>query len=320
MVKSRGTWILFGCLLLGLGLIACASAAQPPDGGGEGSPVLAQQDPDPTPEPEPEPTPAHEDEPLERHVYTLGTPTPITSPPAHPEGLEGCRQVRMFFDDGNLKYQSWCMQELPKHVHNSCSSFTTAAEQLKCGEDIVNGYDSMLFRYDYAKCAGIESPGEVATQCSQGVMGATNKSFSGIFEGWEKMQIAGNQDPEVVKAWDATIACLEDKEFKNVDRELLFPWQRTDDPATHVAKEEALTGPDKDLRERLIEPSRDCAKQNGLFTAQEAAWAAALRQLSKTEPGLVADLIRDGLLEELEKPGVSIYVGGGLPAHADDAS
>ncbi len=316
-----------------LGLAACASAA-PPDavsgespGGAAELVVGQQQEPtaEPTPEltstPEPTPEPTSTPEPEEegdgggrqtQHVYggvasTASPPTPLTP---HGQGLEGCKKIGLFDDNDNSQDRDWCSQQLPGHVHDQCSGRATAEEQLACGTAIVSEYQSVFFRDGYARCAGITTTGDIAVGCSEQAADNINKAFGGIFDAWPKVQTVGNRDPEVVKAWEATITCLEDKGFKDINRELLFPWQNLDRPNTHLAKEEALTGPDKDLRERLTEPSRDCAKQEGLFAAQDTAWAAELRRLHDEEPDTVDALVREGLLANLEKPGVSEHISG----------
>ncbi len=135
-------------------------------------------------------------------------------------------------------------------------------------------------------------------------------SQNNLFEGWNKLRTSANSDAEVVKAWNATITCLEGKGFKDVNEDILFPWQDVIVPKDYQAKEAALTGVDKDLRERIVAPSQECGVQEGLFTAQDMAWTAELKRLETEEPALVADLIREGLLEELEKPGASVYLSG----------
>ena len=101
-----------------------------------------------------------------------------------------------------------------------------------------------------------------------------------------------------------------------MDRDLLFVWQRLRPLAEWEAYEK---GPEtKDLRIRMDQPARDCAKAHGLFDAQDRAWAEELRRLSKSEPNLVSGLINEGLLEALEKPGTARFLGGNVPE--DDAS
>ena len=274
-----------------------------------------------TPEPTPEPTSTPEPEEGDdedgggrrtQHVYDSAArtpPTPVPQPP-HPQGAEGCQTLVMFDDDDNSQYRDWCRDQLHELVRDQCRGRATPEEQLACGTTVVSEYQSVFFRDGYARCAAITESGDVAAGCSERAAQAINKGFDGMFDGWPKVQIGGNRDPEVVKAWDATITCLEDKGFKDINPDLLFPWQTLDDPNDYLAKEGALTGPDKDLRERLTEPSRDCGKQEGLFAAQDVAWAAELRRLHKDEPETVATLVQEGLLANLEKPGVSEHISG----------
>ena len=342
--------------LLGLGcvLLACGLAAPSPDGGGQPSiaaqsepaepepatlepatpestepvkPTLEPATPEPatlepaTPEPTkpvkptpgPEPTPRPTKPPLPEEVRPTRTPVPT-----HPEGLEGCKTVAMFVDDADLAYQGWCADQFMEHISDTCRTRDTTAAQRACGERIALEYNSMLFRYGAGKCAGIGPGGDAANECVLQASEDFNNVMNGLLEAWEKVRIAADQDPEVVKARDATVSCLEAQGFKNPNRDLLLPWQRGDTPQESWDREAALSQEDKDLRERLFEPSRECGKQEGLFAAQETAWAAELRRLEEEEPEVVADLIREGLLEALEKPGLATFMTGDLLS--DDAS
>lgn len=331
---------LWLCLLLAMvAVLGCGSAAQPNAGayrsplaqaGGTEDPAPEpttepttepESEPDePTEEPEPEPTaeptkepwPTDDEHEAERErVRSSGEPRPILIPfPMHPEGLDGCKGLTLFTTSESLTYGFSCSELLNSHVKDTCGPLPTAAEQWECGKGVVLRYDSFDSRYGLAQCWGIPGPGPVAEECSRQAMENFNKAFTNLFDSWAKVRIGGDRDAEVVKAWDATIACLEDMGFKDVNRDILFPWQDFSPPDDHVAKEDALTGPDKDLRERLREASRDCAKREGLFAAQDAAWATELRRLSKDEPDLVAHIIREGMLEELEKPGVTALLSG----------
>ncbi len=124
----------------------------------------------------------------------------------------------------------------------------------------------------------------------------------------------GDADAEVVRAVKDTITCLDDMGHENVDADLLFGWQRFEHPDEWKAREEALTQEDKDSIAELHEPSRDCAKKNGLFTAQDTAWIAELERLDQDEPETVDILIQEGLLEALRKPGVEAFLTGDRPS------
>ena len=323
--------LLLGCLLVGLALVACGPAAQPPEAGG-GPPVVVQPDPTPEPEPtsEPQPDPTPEPEPTKKPapgdtdpssgVVFSGEPRPTRTPePSHPAGLDGCKRMSLFtLGPTTEEFFGWCADQLAQRVARTCGPLPDA-QQRQCGEDIVQEYRSYLFRLSIGRCLGIPSGSERIQKC----MGDTVQEYEqvqlNLWEGWGKLQTVGNRAPEVVKARDAVLVCLEEKGFKNINEDLLFTWQNFDHSKEYRAKEDALTGPDKELRERLVEPSQACAEQEGLFVAQDASWAEELRRLSKAEPGLVSNLLQEGLLEELDKPGASPFLTGSFITQ-DDAS
>ena len=336
--KQATTFILI--MLAGLlSLTACATAAEPASTGAATPPILVQaieptseptEEPteqptaepdgqpgepaggeDPTPEPTPEPTkePWPEEDRRETVRSRPRPPDPGLAPfPDHPDGLDGCRKLTIFDRNDYIAYNAGCSEQLNARVYDDCGSLPTRTEQWDCGKGISAEYDHFGFRYGYGQCSGVDGSSDESEACSHQAVQNINKGFQNLHETWAKVRVGGDRDTEVVKAWAATVACLERAGFRDVDRDLLFPWQAFDPPDDHLAKEAALTGPDKDLREHIREPSRDCAKQEGLFAAQDSAWATELRRLSKDEPDLVALIIREGLLEELEKPGASPYL------------
>ena len=318
------------CLfLLTSAVLGCASAAQP-NAGADRSP-LAQaegtEDPTPMPERTPEPPPEQVQasepkpttEPTMEPVSPTKAPLPHNTPrprkqrptrpaptpvPVHPDGLEGCKSLTLYGDDAGLAYHFWCMEELADHVKETCHTKPTTTEQRQCGEDIVQEYDSFGLRKGPPKCAGLGVRTNARAECYLDSSKDTGKVFDNLYEAFGKVRIGGDRDPDVVKALEDTITCLEDQGFKDINQDLLFGWQKTKRLQDRQAQEALLSEQDKDLRERLIEPSQSCAQQEGLFEAQDAAWAAELRRLQNAEPELVTDLIRGGYLEALEKPGV----------------
>ena len=348
MKESSRLSLLLACLLMGLALGACASAASPPEGG-DGPALLAQQapttgpepasepaptpepepasepEPAPTPEPEPtsepEPAPTPEPEPTKKPapddtapssgVVFSGEPRPTQTPePSHPAGLDGCKRMSLFtLGPTTDEFFGWCADQLAQRVIGTCGPLPDA-QQRQCGADIVQEYRSYLFRLSIGRCLGIPSGSERIQECVSDTVQEYEQAQLNLWQGWGKLQTVGNRAPEVVKARDAVLVCLEDMGFKNINEDLLFTWQNFDHPKEYRAKEDALTGPDKELRESLVEPSKVCGKQEGLFVAQDASWAEELRRLSKAEPGLVADLLQEGLQEELDKPGASALLTG----------
>ena len=342
MNKRYRVSLLLGCLLLVLvlALSACASAAPSPEGeGGQSQPVVAQQDPTPESEPAPEPTPeadptkepkseptpepTPEADPTKEpesdgadhspRVIFSGQPRPTRTPePSHPGGLDGCKGMGLFTIDPTTDgFHGWCADQLAQRVANDCGPLPDA-QQRQCGEDTAGEYRSYLMRLSVGRCLGIPSGTERVQECLTDTVHEYEQVQLNLWEGWEKVQTVGDRAPEVIKAMDAVIVCLEgdDHGFNNVGADLLFPWQDFTHPKEHRAKEDETTGSENDLRERLVEPSQTCAKEEGLFVAQDASWAAELRRLSNDEPGLVADLVQEGLLEELDKPGASALLTG----------
>ena len=299
--------------------LACGPATAP-DSSAPGIEPLAQGDTPaeptkstPTPDPYPiKPTPV---------PPTLVPTKPSTTdpPPArtpslvHPEGLEGCKSVVLFRDDTDVDYQGWCGEQLLRHVAKTCSPQPTEAGQWQCGEGIVAGYDSFIVRYGAAKCAGISAMSSEKNACLRKSADDLDKGFFAIFEAWEKVRIGASRDAGVAKAAVEVMDCLESKGFEDVDEELLFPWQRLESPADAKAREGRLSQREKDLRADLLPPTRDCAKLRGFYDTQDAAWTAELERLDREEPDTVADLIREGLLDALRKPGVVVFLTGERP-------
>ena len=299
--------------------LACGPAAAP-DSGVPAIRPLAQAEtpteplkPTPTPDPYPtKPTPVPPT-PVPTKAPTADQPPAATLPPAHPEGLEGCKSVVLFRDDTDVAYQNWCGERLLRHVAETCSPQPPEAGQWQCGEGIVAGYDSFIFRYGAAKCAGISAMSSEKHACLRKSADDLDKGFFAIFEAWEKVRIGASRDAGVAKAAVEVMDCLESKGFEDVDEELLFPWQRLESPAEAKAREGRLSQREKDLRADLLPPTRDCAKLHGFYDTQDAAWTAELVRLDREERDTVADLIREGLLDALRKPGVVVFLTGERP-------
>ena len=303
---------LFALLIpLTLLALACGPTAVS-DSGAPPAPVVVQTTPEPdtlpTKPPYVPPTPEPDTAPVKP---VTPEPPPTPAPPlAHPEGIAGCKSVVAFRDVTEVAYQDWCTEQLFTLVSDTCRDQPTGAEQRQCGGDVVADYDSIIFRHGAAHCAGISYGDGEKEACLTQSGEDLGKAFGSLFEAWEKVRLGASGDAAVAKATDDVVACLEGKGFEDVDKGLLFPWQRLESPADHKAREARLTQQEKDLRLDLVEPSQDCAKQHGLFEAQEAAWSTELKRLHKEEPALATDLVREGLLEALRKPGVTVFLTG----------
>ena len=180
-------------------------------------------------------------------------------------------------------------------------------------EDIVQEYHSVLFRYGPSRCEGIRFGSSAKLECVRRSLEDLEKGLVSMFEAWDKLRIRGNRDPNVVTAMKDVVTCLEGRGFEDIDQDLLFYWQGAESPGDMKAREGRLSVTEKTMAADLLEPSIDCGKQHGLFDAQDVAWVAELRRLDREEPETVADLIREGLMEALEKPGTASFLAGEMP-------
>ena len=318
--------IALGAFALLLAL-ACGPAAAPaaPGTQAEPTPTLepeATPDPaqaEPTAHPTPDLTPRtktpvpNPPDPLPTHTATPGVRPTSTPLPVHPQGLEGCKNLVLFGDDdleGSSEVVDWCMGQLTISV-GACLQESSPEAQRRCGENIADEYRSYYLRYSSPRCAAIEDS-EAQRECRMDSNDDFDKALGDMYGAWEKVRIGAEGDPAVAEAWKDTTTCLEEHGFKNIDRDLLFAWQRLSPPADWEAYERGLSPEKKDLRFRMDQPARDCAKEHGLFDAQDIAWAEELRRLGKTEPELVGGLINEGLLEALDKPGTARFLGGNV--------
>ena len=204
----------------------------------------------------------------------------------------------------------WCGEQLIQNIKSTCSDLDTEGAVLTCGTDIASEYRSSLFRHGPAKCTALEAGSEGLRECLIISSKDIDKAFLGVFEGWEKVRAGGDADSQVVSALKDTITCLEGLGYENVDTEILFDWQRFDSPQDGKERENLLTQEQKDLRAELRMPSDSCAKRNGLYAAQDVAWAAELEKLHENEPDTVQILIDEGLLEALRLRGIEAILKG----------
>ena len=331
MTIYRPPVLLLALMFVMAAFLACAPVAPPSDGtpsGGEPPPPLAQEDeptrtPDPTekPTPGPDPTPVYDDPHPTKGPLPEETPEPTPAPEptvaqdtAHPQGIEGCKGVVMLAGNTDMAHQGWCADQLASHVASSCSSETTTDDQLSCGENVVSGFNSLLFRKAGFQCSAITRLDD-RRQCLDESSDQFEASLQELNIAWERSRAAVGQDPKVQKAWEKTQECLKGKGFENVPRELVFGWQEAKFPDEKRKSDSALNDAERKLMERLVKPSGECAVQEGLYAAQEAAWITEIRRLETESPQVVEILVKEGFLTGLDKPGVSFFLNGDLPPH-----
>ena len=237
-------------------------------------------------------------------------PTPF---PEHPSGVAGCEELTIFSPLEDLQYRSWCSDQITSHVRSACSGRQTTAEQISCGREALANVKSFIYRNGVYQCLGVMD-GSSKRECINQSTDDLDKAAIKMFKAWNKVQIGADGDPEVASAMKDVTTCLEELGFENVDLDLLFNWQMFVSPASGKDWEERLTQAQKTLRAEATEPSKSCAKQNGLYEAQDAAWIAELERLHREEPETVKILIDEGLLVALKKPGPEVFLTGDRPS------
>ena len=329
--------------LVALTLVACGPAASP----GSAPPVQSQGDtttPTDTPAKTPAKTPtgtvpATDDTDTTRIVTPAPTqipgtlrpgrtrlPTKTPEKPPRPEGtatplpqpgerLSYCQNITLLSPvNEQIEYMDWCAETLSDHIDDTCSGEPGADAQIACADNILASYKSFTYKLGPWRCAALESGTEDIQSCLTRSAEDTDKGYEALFEAWGEVRYGGDRDARVVTALKDVTTCLSDAGYPDVNVDLLFNWQRADHPHDHKTREERLTDSEKTLRSDLVEPSRDCAKKNGLYTAQEAAWTDELNRLHRMEPRTVQILIDEGLLDALGKPGASVLLTGEQPS------
>ena len=321
-------WIMAALLLAAL---ACAPAAQlrqedptePPPTAIPSLPESTPADANPTvdatatptpPKPTETPAPTSPPKPTETPSPTLAIPKPATTtPPAfppHPRGLPGCREYNMFGSPpGDAAYVPWCTDELSNHIMSICAGLSDSEAEHTCAKRELADVSDYFMREGPIQCDAITNPND-QQNCFAQSYERWEKHFAGLFAIWPKAQQAVAQDPAVVAAMKDVISCLEKMGHENINTELLFPWQNLESPEDSSQRESAYTADEKTARIELRQPANQCAKQSGLYAAQDDAWLAELERLAKADPAQARPLLDAGLLEILKRPGIAAFLSG----------
>ena len=260
------------------------------------------------------PAPTLPPKPTETPTPTLATPQPATTTPAifppHPHGLSGCREYNMFGSPpGDAAYVPWCTDELSNRIISVCAGLSDSEAEHTCGKRELAKVSDYFMREGPIQCDAITDP-DHQQNCFAQSYERWQKHFAGLFEIWPKAQLAVTQDPAVVAAMKDVISCLERMGHENINTELLFPWQNLESPEDNAQRESGYTADEKTARIELRQPSNQCAKQSGLYAAQDAAWLTELERLAKADPEQARPLLDAGLLEILKRPGIAAFLSG----------
>ena len=195
----------------------------------------------------------------------------------------------------------WCNEEFSKLVVAVCNGLATSQAQHDCGKRELADVSDYFIRKGPIECDGV-SDSAYRQECYNQAFERWERQFYGLWEVWPKVRHAANGAPAVVEALRDVVTCLEALGYEQIDTELLFQWQRFDDPDTFDQREEGYTPEQKAARSELAEPADQCARQTGYYAAQDVAWTAEVERLYQEEPELAQPLRNEGILEILRGP------------------
>ncbi len=254
---------------------------------------------------EPVPTPFPTFDPNSQSDAPLNSDTP------HPEGLAGCQNLSIFTSSPDeFKHYPWCSEEAVKAVRSQCTGIGTTQEERSCADNYLSQWKAYPTRSMHS-CVAI-SDNDLRSQCVEREIVTFVEIRQAGAPVWSEIQTRVDDSPSVTAAYRKVIQCLSQKSFIDVPPKLLFRWQFSpiyfSDVEAIDAWSKGLTAKEKELMEAIAIPSDQCAKQEGLYAAQEAVWLSELKRLVREDPVKAQPLVVSGLVEALEEPGVASFL------------
>ncbi len=255
---------------------------------------------------EPVPTPFPTFDPNSQSDAPLNSDTP------HPEGLAGCQNLSIFASDSQemLSYDGWCLEATSEALVSLCQGVGDSLAEQACADQYLTNwkdYDIQLL----LSCTTI-SKHEARQHCGLQAFITIGENRRGVRQVWPELQTAVAGNASVKAAYQKVIRCLADQSFNEINPKLLLYWQGHwtyfGDPAAGKAQLDNFTPEELALAEKVAIPSDQCAKQEGLYAAQDSAWLVEVRRLIKEDPDKAQPLLNWKILEILEQPGVAPFL------------
>ena len=330
--------IALAAILVLMLLVACGPAAPAGQNGGESdqtqipapTPTPANQDdgpsgPPPTPEPTPTPNPPPDVDPTETPEPTPTRPPgdPIPQPtaepdrteptpavggtstlrswPAPPNGITGCYTLNSYSNTLlEFDYHAWCSDALLRDVSTNCAGVGDTAAELRCARHRLEDVQSYYLREMSTPCTAISDDSD-RQQCLHTTAVTATEHLHATWAVWATIQNAVDSDAEV-KATQARMAdCVVKKGFARPGPGDSIAWQ--------------VNKPPQSIEKRGAEQSRaeleaidQCAKDAGLYEAQETVWLSEIYRLQREDPERVHPLVENGLLTALEADGIAPFL------------
>ena len=258
--------------------------------------------PKPTPLPTLPPKPTETPLPTPLPTTDWRTPAPTLAPDTpHPEGLAGCLESNIFSDTiADEAYLGWCANHIENHIIAACRGLGGTAAELRCAARELAAARDYATREGFIQCAAITDDAAML-DCSLAAIERIDTQTLALWEVWPKVQAVVGRDARVAAAQSELLHCLAASGYANIAAALLLPWQDFGPPAAALMPETGLTAEQKSLRERIAEPTHQCAQRTGFYAAQHAAWRAEVERLAAADPAAAQPLLNEGLLELLRE-------------------
>lgn len=254
----------------------------------------------PTPQPTPFPTP-------------WPVPASRREPPQHPGGITGCRGLSIFTltSVSDAQYVDWCFEEAKKLVETQCNT-GTAEERKTCADTQLLEWREYYVRAVF-RCVSIEDSRE-AQECSHQGIALVAATRAAIAPAWTGIYGTVSNHESVQDARTKVLECLADANFPNPPATVLFDWQRYRrvfaEPGVRETWRDGLTESEQSLLVRIRQPTDQCARKHGFYTAQETQLIAEIERLKTAEPATVKPLLDWHLLAILQEDGIAPFLTG----------
>ena len=225
----------------------------------------------------------------------------------HPDGLDGCRAYNRFGGRLEINYFHWCTKQLFDSVV-SCRGTGDEDAELSCADGHLTGWKDYAAHLSH-RCLALSNTAS-RTSCIESTNISEKHTALGRAYGAVLDVVATND--AVRDAYTKVVKCLADRSFENVEGRLLFLWQKGhqysgdgDASAQWLAD---FTEAERELIQRLREPSDACATEHGLYAAQDTAWLAEVNRLQGAGSASAQPFVDWGILSILEEEGVAPFL------------
>ena len=235
--------------------------------------------------------------------------TPLSrssSPPPHPDGLSGCRQLNTYSSTTEeIRYISWCMTELAAATKKECADSGTSDQQLTCAKSFLADVKSYTIRETMVPCLAITNTDD-QSDCRETAWAEAADHTQTFRDTWPNILDAVHVDADVKARFNATNQCISGA-GKGPLEDKPVPWQQIDpEKVKHIAR--ATDAAELDAQLSRAKVIHQCSITQGLYAAQETAWIAELQRLFLDDPDSVQPLFEEGIKDILEADGIAPFL------------